>query len=208
MPKAFTEHERQQIGEQLMQAGDRYFAAHGLKKTTIDELAADAGISKGAFYLFYESKEALFMDVVERAEERFRQDVLAVIDQPGDSPRARLFAVFKQAFTLWRTIPILKLFNTEDFSAMARKIPADKVKEHYASDRLFIVELVARCNQAGIPIKAPVQQLDGLVHALFFTSLHEDDFASDYPGTLDILIELLVAYALGDVTTQAYLGSE
>jgi len=207
MPKAFTDDERQQIGEQLLRAGDKYFAAHGLKKTTIDELAEAAGISKGAFYLFYESKEALFMDVVERAEARFRQDVLAVIDQPGESPRARLFAVFKLAFTLWRTIPILKIFNTEDFSTMARKVPADKVKEHFASDRLFVIELIARCKQAGIPIKAPAQRMDGLLHALFLTSLHEDDFASDFPGTMDILIELLVAYALGDVTTQAYLGS-
>lgn len=207
MPKAFTDNEREQISEQLHRAGETYFAAHGLKKTTVDELAGAAGISKGAFYLFYASKEALFMDVVERAETQFRRDVLAVIDQPGETPHARLFAVFRQAFTLWRTIPLLQVFTHEDFNVLARKIPAGKLEEHFASDRLFVTELVERCQCAGIPVTAPVETLDGLLHALFFTSLHEEDFASVFPGTLDILIDLLAAYALGEISTRPFIES-
>ncbi len=207
MPKAFTESERQLISERLLEAGEKQFAAHGLKKTTIDELAEAAGISKGAFYLFHESKEALFMDVVELAETRYRETVLAVIDQPGESPHARLTAVFRHAFRLWKQIPILQVFNKEDLSLMMHKVPVDKLQAHLASDRLFVQTLVERCDQAGIPIHAPVQQLDGLLHALFFTSLHEDEFAGEYPGTMDLLIELLVAYALGEVTPQDKLES-
>ena len=44
------------------------------------------GISKGAFYLFYESKEALFMEVVEMVEKRFRQEMLAAVDLRGQRP--------------------------------------------------------------------------------------------------------------------------
>ena len=98
MPKAFTQQEKEWIGERLLEQGYKQFSAHGLKKTTIEELAEAAGISKGAFYLFYESKEALFMDVAEQAEKRFRQEVLAAIDMPGPSPRARLFSVLKKAY--------------------------------------------------------------------------------------------------------------
>ena len=79
-------------------AGLQAFSAYGLKKTNVEEIAEAAGISKGAFYIFYESKEALFMDVIEQAEIRFRQEVLAAVDLPGPSPRARLFAVLKKAF--------------------------------------------------------------------------------------------------------------
>ena len=65
MPRAFTEHERTVIGKRLLQQGYRQFSAYGLAKTNVEEIAKAAGISKGAFYIFYESKEALFMDVIE-----------------------------------------------------------------------------------------------------------------------------------------------
>jgi AcrR family transcriptional regulator len=93
MPKAFTEQEKDWIRTRLVEQGYELFATYGLKKTNIEELTQASGISKGAFYLFYESKEALFMDVVELAEQRFRHEILEAIDQPGPSPRARLVAV-------------------------------------------------------------------------------------------------------------------
>src|SRR5260221_5269003 len=89
MPKGFTEREKDLIRARLIKAGDKQFSAHGLKKTSIEELTEAAKISKGAFYLFYESKEALFMDVAEQAEQRSRQEIFAAIDRPGPSPRAR-----------------------------------------------------------------------------------------------------------------------
>lgn len=111
MPKGFSEDEKQEIAAQLLNQGHRLFTTHGLRKVTVEELATAVGISKGAFYLFYASKEALFMDVVEQAEMQFRQTVLAAVDQPGTSPHARLYGVLRCAFTLWKTIPLLQAFT-------------------------------------------------------------------------------------------------
>ena len=198
MPKAFTEREKQLIGERLLEQGHHQFATYGLRKTTVEELAAGAGISKGAFYLFYPSKEALLMDVVEQAERRFREAVMAVIDLPGPSPQARLFAVLKKAFTLWKTIPVLQIFTRGDYERLARKVPAAQLQEHLASDRVFVEELITCCRGAGIPIQAQADQIVGLLHAMFFVVLHEDDFG---PGGLtpaiDLLLELIAAFCLG-----------
>jgi AcrR family transcriptional regulator len=49
----------------LAAATDR-FARFGFKKTSIDEIAADAGVGKGTVYLMAESKEDLFYQVVHR----------------------------------------------------------------------------------------------------------------------------------------------
>ncbi|MBE0689994.1 MAG: TetR/AcrR family transcriptional regulator [Anaerolineae bacterium] len=209
MPKAFTEHEKQLIREQLLEQGYKQFAAHGLKKTSIDELAEAVGISKGAFYIFYESKEALFMDVVEEAEKRFREQVLAVIDLPGSSPRARLVAVLREAFTAWVQMPILQVFTRGDYDVLYRKIPVDKLQEHLASDRVFVEDLIARCNQAGIPIQAPIEQIDSLLHAIFFISLHQEDLAPyNYPNAMNLLMELTVSFCLGEVVVPAQPESE
>jgi AcrR family transcriptional regulator len=205
MPKAFTEQEKERIGERLREQGHRLFAAYGVRKTRVEELARAAGISKGAFYLFYPSKEALFMDVVEQAEERFRQEVVAAIDWPGPSPRARLFSVLRRAFTLWKTIPILQVFTQGDYEWLSRRIPAEKLQEHLLSDRAFFEELIARCRQAGIPIQAPPEQMGGLLYAAFFTSLHEEDFGPGrLGGAVDLLLELIAAFCLGEITLQIY----
>ena len=209
MPKAFTEHEKQLIRAQLLEHGHKQFAAHGLKKTTVEELAAGAGISKGAFYLFYASKEALLMDVVEQAEQQFRQAVLAVVDRPGPSPRARLFAVLHKALTLWRTIPVLQIFTRSEYDLLVRKVPAEKLQEHLLSDREFVTELIACCQSAGIPIQALPEQIDGLLHAIFFTSLHEDDFGpTGLTGSIELLLELVAAFCLGQIVVQAQASTD
>jgi AcrR family transcriptional regulator len=208
MPRGFTDDEKKWIGGQLLEQGYKQFAAYGLKKTSVEELAGAAGISKGAFYLFYESKEALFMDVVEQAEKGFRREVLALVDLPGPSPRARLVAVLKRAFTLWKTLPILQVFTRGDYDRLARRMPAEKIQEHLRSDREFVEDLVARCQRAGIPIRAPVDQINGLLHALFFASLHEDDLGPDcFPGAFDVLLELVAALCVGEVALPAHLST-
>jgi AcrR family transcriptional regulator len=209
MPKAFTQQEKEWIGERLLEQGYKQFSAYGLKKTNIEELAEAVGISKGAFYLFYDSKEALFMDVVELAEKRFRQEILAAIDLPGPSPRARLYTVLKKAFTLWKTLPILQFFTRSDYELVFRRMPEEKLHEHLKSDRLFIEELVARCRDAGIPIQANSEQIGGLMYALFLASLHEEDFRStDYSSMLDLLLELVAAFCLGEVESQVAIAPQ
>ena len=63
MPRAFTAVEKETIREKLMGAGRDCFLRYGLKKTTIEDLTKPAGIAKASFYLFFESKEQLFIDV-------------------------------------------------------------------------------------------------------------------------------------------------
>ena len=203
MPKGFTEHEKELIRERLLKHGYKQFSAYGLKKTNIGELADAAKISKGAFYLFYESKEALFMDVAELAEKRQRQEVLAAIDLPGPSPRARLVAVFKKSLAVLKTTPILQFVTSSDYDLLFRRIPAEKLQEHLASDRVFFKELVARCQSAGIPIRAQPEEISALFYPLVLTTLHADDFGLyDFSASIDVLLELVAAFCLGEVEVQ------
>jgi AcrR family transcriptional regulator len=200
MPKGFTEHEKELIGARLLEQGYRLFSAYGLKKTNIEEIAKAAGISKGAFYNFYESKETLFMDVIEQAEIRVRQDLLAVIDQPGPSPRARLLAVLQKAFYLFRTIPILQVFTGSDYDLLFRRIPAEKLQQHLGSDLAFFEELIARCQRAGIPVRAQSRQITALLYPLVLSIMHEDDLGRNtFSGGIDGLLELVAAFCLKEV---------
>ena len=93
MPRAFTDTERAAIRERLLAAGKDLFARRGIRATTVEQLARAAGVSKGAFYLFYPSKEALFFAIVEEVETamqaRLEQQVAAA---PHDALRLLLRA--------------------------------------------------------------------------------------------------------------------
>ncbi len=203
MPKGFTEREKELIRKRLIEQGYKQFSSYGLKKTNIEELAAAAKISKGAFYLFYDSKEALFMDVVELAEQRYRLEILKAIARPGPSPRARLYTVFKQAFALIKAMPILQFITSSEFELLFRKLPVERLQVHLTGDQAFLVELVARCREAGIPIQVEPDEISRLLYPLVLASLHEEDLRLDeLNGGVDSLLELLAAYCLGEVTLQ------
>ncbi|MGA2819895.1 MAG: TetR/AcrR family transcriptional regulator [Anaerolineales bacterium] len=203
MPRAFNEHDKELIRKRLLEQGYKLFSACGLRKTNIEEIAKAAGISKGAYYLFYESKEALFMDVVELAERRFRQELLATINLPGPSPRAHLFAVLKKAFALLKTVPVLQFFTGDDYDLLIRRIPEGKLQDHLASDRVFFEELVACCKDAGIPIRVRPEEISGLLYPLVLTVLHDDASSPVSLGSnIDLLLELVAAFCLGEVDVQ------
>lgn len=200
MPKAFSESEKELIRTRLVKHGYRLFSAYGLRKTNVEEIARAAGISKGAFYLFYQSKEELFLDAAEMAETLFRKELLEAIDLPGPSPRARLFAVFQKAFALLKTIPIVQFFSGTDFDLLFRRIPQDKMQEHLANDRAFFDELIAHCQRAGIRITVPSGQIIAMLYPLVMTAFHEDDLGrNQFSGSIDTLLELVAACCLGEV---------
>jgi len=69
MPR-FGETEKENIRQNLLAEGERLFLAHGLKKVTIDDLIEAVNIAKATFYSFYESKEYLYMDIVQGIQEK------------------------------------------------------------------------------------------------------------------------------------------
>ena len=79
MAKAFTEQEREKIRQRLQEEGLRQFKEKGLKKVSVRELTRAAGIAQGGFYSFYDSKEDLLLDCVNR---RISQKMKAFMDMP------------------------------------------------------------------------------------------------------------------------------
>lgn len=51
--------EQLHIRKRLRESGRRLFATFGVVKTSIDQLTREAGIAKGSFYKFHDSKERL-----------------------------------------------------------------------------------------------------------------------------------------------------
>ncbi|NCB05842.1 MAG: TetR/AcrR family transcriptional regulator, partial [Clostridia bacterium] len=107
MAVKFTEKECGEIVQALRLAAARHAANGGMRKTTVDELAQEAGISKGAFYKFYSSKEYLFLDMLEEWHENIFLRAGEELKRCADfSPRERAAAMLKTAVRAMRVTPL------------------------------------------------------------------------------------------------------
>lgn len=67
----------------ILDAALRLFSHNGYRKTSVDEIAAAAGIGKGTIYLYFASKEALFRALCTHVIEHVFSDVRETIGDDG-----------------------------------------------------------------------------------------------------------------------------
>lgn len=195
MPKAFTEQEKDIIRAQMREKATKLFERQGLKKTSVDELAQAAGISKGAFYLFYESKEELFMEILEGLETDFRSRIFDFSIHPRTNARKLLAELFKDALLTWEEYPLLKGFGRAEYEYLARKLPPQRVQAHTNRDNEFVDEFLKQIKREGIPVKASPRVVSNLMKSLFFVGLHREDLGTEaYVECMEILAELVARY--------------
>ncbi len=195
MPKPFSDQEKETIRRQLYEKGQQLFALYGLKKTSVDDLVQAVDISKGAFYLFYGSKEELLFDILEQIEVELQTSVLTFATCKDADARQTVRDLLTHFLVQWDAYPLLKNFRQEDFMLLVRKLPAEKVQRHVDRDEAFITNFRTRLAQEGIAMKASPQVVANLVKSLFFVSLHRDDLGeANYRETMAVLVDLVAGY--------------
>ena len=191
MPRGFSESEKEHFRTKLLEQGREFLTTYGVKKTSVDDLTNAVGISKGAFYLFFPSKEELFLTIFDQLEADYQAELLRLARQSEGAPRERLATFFQRAFSLWRESPLFRHFGQEEFAYLARRSPPERLAANHNSDQRFATLLLARWRDQGLNIDISIQTFTGLMRALFFVSLHADDIGDAYPATIDLLIDTL-----------------
>ena len=79
--------------EQLLDIGRRLFAERGLDGTSIEEIAARAGVSKPVVYEHFGGKEGLYAVVVDREVGRFLEMATRVLEGDDTMPKFEVAAV-------------------------------------------------------------------------------------------------------------------
>jgi AcrR family transcriptional regulator len=79
--------ERQQRKERILDAATTLLVRWGYRKTTIDDVAREAGVGKGTIYLYWKDKNELFGATLRRAS---RQAITYTLRQIADDPEGGL----------------------------------------------------------------------------------------------------------------------
>jgi AcrR family transcriptional regulator len=96
----------------LLDAAARLFARFGFDKTSIDEIARAAGVSKGAVYLHWPSKDALFEATLIREGLRVLDDIGDRID--ADPLGGTLASIYRHSIVAVGGSPLLLAVLTSD----------------------------------------------------------------------------------------------
>ncbi len=199
MPKAFSEHEKEAIRTQMREKGKKLFEKHGLKKTSVDEVTEAVGISKGAFYLFYGSKEELFLEILEQIEKEIQTAILEFTLIPKVDARKNVSAMLKGFLSTWDDYPLLKNFSKSDFDYLARKVPVKRIQQHVQSDTEFTNNFIKKIKREGIIVKVSPHVVSNLIKSLFFIGLHRQDLGEDaYEEAINVMIDLVAGYVVGE----------
>lgn len=75
--------------QQLLDHAAELFAERGYAETRVIDIVRAAGVAKGLFYWYFDNKEAVFRDLIERTRHQMRQHQGAAIDPDAD-PLTRL----------------------------------------------------------------------------------------------------------------------
>lgn len=195
MPKGFSERERALIQAELLAKGRELFGAHGLRKTNVEDLTRAAGISKGAFYLFYESKEALFFEILLLFEAEYRERMLAALHDSHAPPEQRLRSALHQAVTLWRAHPLFSQFGNDDLAQLGRKLSPEQLAANLAGDLQAARDLIAAGRAAGLPMNVAPELLTGLLRALVLLNFHASEIGADqFPAVIEVLVDQIAGY--------------
>jgi AcrR family transcriptional regulator len=92
-----------EIKEKIVDVAQRVFSKFGFEKTTMEEIAREAGKGKSTLYYYFKNKEELYAAVIEREGNHIMKELMKVINAGGDT-RTLLLNYAKKRFTLIKEV--------------------------------------------------------------------------------------------------------
>lgn len=165
--------------EQIIEAAEAMFHKYGYSKTSLDDIAKEAGIGKGTIYYYYESKEDIFLEVAKYHSEKFYLLLKDRISQVKS---------FEEKFNLAIRLPIKLLYEHAPLLLDAVKnLPRNylhKLEQFRKENKQLMVGFLDEIFQEGISQgviadSLPVHKMGGIVFDWFL--MGDSNIIIQYP---------------------------
>ena len=178
--------------EIILQMARKLFARYGLKKTSMDDIAAEAKIGKATIYYYFKSKQEIFRTVVDR-EWAILKNAVREATSKEISPQRKL-----RAFILTRISymhELVNLYNVIKNNVTELLPDLEKIREsHFMEEMNVIKEILSEGVRKGIfKVKkvevtslAMISALKGLEYPLVM-----DEKSMDIERSVDELLQIL-----------------
>lgn len=177
MPEKNDEREQRipEREQRILSAAAERIAHYGYDKTTIEEIARDAGISKGAVYLHFRSKEQLFEALLLRESDGLIGRYFELLD--SDPNGMTIFNIYRYGLEVTDSSPLIKAMFTNDRRVLGDYLRHVRNTTAYKQVTSFGIEAVRQFQQAGL-IRADIdaEAVSFLLNAIRYGLLAMDAY--------------------------------
>lgn len=193
MPIAFTETQQQRIRQHLLLAAKTLVKEKSMKNITVDQLVKSAGISKGAFYKFFETKNHLFFCLLLEEHHKIFQSSISILRENFQKcAEERLYqAILAGADALNQSE--LNRFWSEDAPLVVKTQMPDFFKEMQSRMTDGIRVFIRSCP----PLKVSERQAIRAIYGLIFTYRIRQVMGAEYAKTLQWMVHGVCASIFG-----------
>jgi AcrR family transcriptional regulator len=181
--------------EQILQSALTCFADKGYHQTTMDDIGAQSGLSKGSLYWHFKSKKELFIALLNWLMFDFLEEAFVCPDSISASEKIHTIAMhFVDRFE--QIIPFTRVildFWAQTFDDQQVQNMFDSLLQHFQDQLgLIIAEGIARGEFRAVNESQVALALMGMLDSLWlYSSLLEDRI--DLRGTVETTLDILVA---------------
>ena len=196
MATAFTTEEKEVIRKKLHKVAKECLQRYGVKKTTVDQMAAMADISKGSFYNFYSSKEMLFFTVLEEYQIDVMNRLTEQLGMEAKIDTNRLVQLLYDFYQDFRYSFMYTIFKNHEMELLVRKLPKEVITNHHLIDDRMVKKIVSRIN---IRENVSVEIVSALFRTIAMTILHIEEIGEEQ---FDITLKLVIQGIVEQITKE------
>jgi TetR/AcrR family transcriptional repressor of mexJK operon len=148
----------------ILDAARKRFAHYGVAKTTMNEIALDAGMSKASLYYYFPDKEHLFTEVLRNEMEKFLSESDRMRGQsiPASEQMRQYVDLRFTCFKQFLNLATLASTNEETFKSAFARLHNDFIEREK--------EIIQSILKAGMKSRE-FEKLDATMHADLFVSI-------------------------------------
>ncbi len=187
--------------DRILDAAERCFVEKGFHPATMADICRQAGVSPGALYTYFASKEALISGLCEREKDRFTGELARITGKLDFLTALRLLA---EQFCCHEPIGKVRLHLEIAAEASRNGLIGQTVREMDKIVRTSLVELLNREKELGrispaVPVETIVRTMGALGDGLFIKRAIDPDFDPQplIPAMMTMISALLAPKAQG-----------
>ncbi len=192
MPRGFSENQIRLLQEKLISAAFEALSKNGARKTLVGDLAKAVGISTGAFYKFFPSKEALFFAVFERTEEGLKKEFMTRLDASPAVSKAALRDALKHLLLSEKMKPFFLLMQKEERTYLIRGVDPAVIEAHLQNDLSFLNSVIEKLRSQKVQVTENVNLILSFLQALFVLYAARDELGADASQIIDAFIDTFI----------------
>jgi AcrR family transcriptional regulator len=204
MPK-FNEIEKEKIRSEMMRTAHQSFISKGLKNTSIEEITSSVSIAKSSFYVFFESKEMLYLELLAFEGEEIEKRVWPKVEKEKDIREAIKVYLEEMSFALETNMLTQRLITDfEEYNMISRKINPQYSATKTLRSIIPLMEFIKKNKELNRLINEDIDVIAGVIRSALIMIIHKKNVGEKiYPKVQEIVFN-----AVANELTRGFSSSE